>query len=98
MHMMNKQSTTLPPSRRGAANLEQNLMMDLGKEMAMYPAYHPTECPDGLIDISSSSNSVMKPQVQKWLDGKCANELAQIVKDCKSLVYSVPNLKEEHSE
>lgn len=79
--------TLLPPSRRGAANLQPNLMMDLEREKEQYPVYSPEDCPEGLIDISSSSNALMRPHVERWVD----STLTQLNRDIKDSEKSQPS-------
>ncbi|UPK92463.1 hypothetical protein LCI18_003398 [Fusarium solani-melongenae] len=53
--------------------------MDLEREKKEDPVYNPEDCPEGLINISSSSNALMRPHVERWVD----SSLTQLNRDVK---------------
>lgn len=56
----------LPPSKRGLANIKEDLMLDLSREIEKMTAYDEKLHPDGLIDLTSSLNELMLPDLQDY--------------------------------
>ncbi|KAL1903417.1 hypothetical protein Sste5346_000043 [Sporothrix stenoceras] len=55
------------PSRRGVGNIKPNPMLDLDRELAKYPPYDAEHNPDGVLDISSSLNLLMRDEAASFV-------------------------------
>lgn len=80
-------TSPLPPSKRGLANIKQDLMLDLSREVAQIPPFDEKLHPDGLIDITSSVNALMLKDLEKYMKAK-------IPVDFKTGMHT-PHIREE---
>ncbi|KXS93313.1 hypothetical protein AC579_844 [Pseudocercospora musae] len=60
------------PSRRGLANLDSGRYIDLEEEISNLPAYDPSKCPKGLIDLSGAVNKLMRDVMEEKIDSFAA--------------------------
>lgn len=55
-----------PPSQRGQKNVKPDLMIDLSRRVEEN-AYDKKSNPDGIIDLGSATNDLMKKDLARWI-------------------------------
>ena len=57
----------LAPSYRGLANLRPSLMQDLSREVEKFTPYDRRDHPEGLLDMTSSINTLMTREIDEYV-------------------------------